>query len=790
MRPPPVWADGCTVKLALTGRWWRRGGWLAAGLLLVAGLLWLADRCFPLPLPSAETARVVLAEDGTPLWRFADADGVWRYAATREDISPYYVEALLAYEDRWFWQHPGINPVALGRAGWLNLRYGRVVSGGSTISMQVARLLDPHPRTLSGKLRQVWRTLQLEWHFSKEEILELYLNRAPFGGVLEGVAAASWTYLGKSPADLSRAEAALLAVLPQAPSRLRPDRHPELARQARDKVLQRMAEQGIWSQAQVDEALAEPVYLFFLPRPQAAPLLARRLVQQPGAAPVIRTTIDGMLQLRIEQAMQRWKASLPPRVSAAVLVIEHDTMAVRAYAGSVDFLDVARNGQVDMVTATRSPGSTLKPFLFSMALDEGLIHSSSLLQDVPRHYGEYRPQNFAADFSGPVSAAEALSRSLNLPSVQLLEAYGPARFAGELREAGLPLRLPAQAVPNLSLILGGAGSSLEQLVAAYSIYARGGRMAAPRFAADEPLREHRLVSPGAAWITRQVLSGRLAPDQAPVDANALAWKTGTSYGFRDAWAVGVGPRYLIGVWVGRPDGAPVAGQFGQAAAAPLLFQVHRLAHREGASLARQMAAAAPPAVGVARICWPLGQPMPEGSPDCRQVRQAWVLDGVTPPTLLAGDQRPGTGLLLDYWLAPSGRRVAADCPGAQPARMVAWPLPLEPWLPRQERLLARLPAVDQACPPPALETGTPLVILGVREGDRLRRPARSRAPVTLNLSVLGGSGQRWWYMNGNPMPEQELAGLLKVVLQRPGRYRISLLDEAGQTASVSFEVVE
>lgn len=771
-------------------RWRRCLVWLAGAIVLVVGGLWVADRCFPLPMPPADTARVVLAADGTPLWRFADAQGVWRYAAARDEISPYYIDALLAYEDRWFWQHPGINPVALGRAAWQNTMHGRVVSGGSTLSMQVARMLDPHPRTLGGKLRQVWRTLQLEWHYSKEEILGLYLNRAPFGGVLEGVAAASWTYLGKSPAELSRAEAALLAVLPQAPSRLRPDRHPAQARAARDKVLQRLAEQGVWSRQDVDEALQEPVHLFTLPRPQSAPLLARRLAQQPGAPAVIHTTVDGMLQLRIEQAMLRWKASLPPRVSAAVLVIEHETMAVRAYAGSVDFHDVARNGHVDMVSAIRSPGSTLKPFLFSLALDDGLIHSSSLLQDVPRHYGEYRPQNFAADFSGPVSAAEALSRSLNLPAVQLLEAYGPARFAGELRGAGLPLQLPPQAVPNLSLILGGAGSTLERVLAAYSVYARAGMMAAPRFGENEPLLERRLISPGAAWITRQVLGGRLSPDQAPSRAGTLAWKTGTSYGFRDAWAVGVGPRYLIGVWVGRPDGAPVAGQFGQAAAAPLLFQIHRLAHRQGDSLARQMAAVAPADVGVARICWPLGQPMAEGDPDCRQVRQAWVLDGATPPTLLGGDQRPGAGLLLDYWVSPAGRRVAATCPGAAAARLVAWPQALEPWLPAHERLSARLPAVDAACPPPALDTGLPLAILGVREGDRLRRPVRSQAPVTLNLDALGGNGQRWWYLNGKPLAQVPGRSMLKVVLQQPGNYRLSLLDEAGQTASVRFEVVD
>src|SRR5690606_14039267 len=232
--------------------------WLAIPLLLLA-LLWSADRLFPLPLPGDDLARVVLAEDGTPLWRFADADGVWRYPVGRDEVSPFYLEALLTYEDRWFYQHPGVNPLALARAAWLNLTGGRVLSGGSTLSMQVARLLDPHPRTFAGKLRQLWRTAQLEWHLSKDEILALYLNRAPFGGTLQGVAAASWSYLGKPPGQLTRAEAALLAVLPQAPSRLRPDRHPERAQAARDKVLRRLGEFQVWPQTQVDEALEEPV---------------------------------------------------------------------------------------------------------------------------------------------------------------------------------------------------------------------------------------------------------------------------------------------------------------------------------------------------------------------------------------------------------------------------------------------------------------------------------------------------------------------------------------------------
>ncbi|WP_442963336.1 transglycosylase domain-containing protein, partial [Pseudomonas sp.] len=311
-------------------------------------LLFVADRLFPLPLPEDDLARVVLAEDGTPLWRFADQDGVWRYPVAPSEVSPYYLEALLTYEDRWFYRHPGVNPLALARAAWQNLSGGRRVSGGSTLSMQVARLLDPHARSYAGKLKQVWRTAQLEWHLSKDEILGLYLNRAPFGGTLQGVAAASWAYLGKPPSQLTRAEAALLAVLPQAPSRLRPDRHAERAQAARDKVLRRLASFEVWPQAAIADALEEPVLLAPRQEPRLAPLLARRL-NRPGSPPLIRTTLDAALQRRLEDLLLGWRARLPERTSAAILVVEQPSMAVRAYLGSVDIGDTKRFGHVDMI---------------------------------------------------------------------------------------------------------------------------------------------------------------------------------------------------------------------------------------------------------------------------------------------------------------------------------------------------------------------------------------------------------------------------------------------------------
>ncbi|MGF6096336.1 peptidoglycan glycosyltransferase PbpC [Pseudomonas sp. 18175] len=768
--------------------------WALGLMVLVLALMWLADRIWPLPLPQDDLARVVLAEDGTPLWRFADANGVWRYPVQTHEVSPYYLDALLTYEDRWFYQHPGVNPLALVRASWQNLTGARVVSGGSTLSMQVARLLDPHSRTFHGKLRQLWRTAQLEWHLSKEEILNLYLNRAPFGGTLQGVAAASWAYLGKSPAQLTHAEAALLAVLPQAPSRLRPDRHPQRAQEARDKVLRRLAEFQVWPQSAVDEALEEPLLLAPRLEPSLAPLLARRL-NRPDSPPLIRTTLDATLQRRLEDLLLGWRARLPEHTSAAILVVEEETMAVRAYLGSVDINDTKRFGHVDMISALRSPGSTLKPFLYGMALDEGLIHSESLLQDVPRRYGDYRPGNFSMGFTGAVPASTALSSSLNLPAVQLLEAYGPKRFAAQMRIGGVPLALPPMAEPNLALILGGAGSRLEDLVSGYSAFARDGKSATIRLQPDDLLRERPMLSPGAAWIVRRILSGQARPDRDPraelVQRPVLAWKTGTSYGFRDAWAIGVGPRYLIGVWIGRPDGTPVPGQFGLASAAPLMLQVHDvLTNRDSQRGISAPVKPVPANVGVAAICWPLGQPVSRTDPNCRRQRFAWTLDNTTPPTLQALDQPLSVGLMENVWVNAKGLRVDAHCPGAELRNIALWPAPLEPWLPRIERREARIPAADPDCPPPALAASSPLSIVGVREGDQLRLPVTSQQALHLKLSALGGSGRRWWFLNGAPLGDSANQDFINASFERLGRYQLSVLDEAGQTARLEFSVVD
>ncbi|MBV2190372.1 peptidoglycan glycosyltransferase PbpC [Providencia rettgeri] len=770
-------------------KWLRRTGITLVLLVIILPLAFLAaDKIWPLPLKQIEMARTVVAADGTPLWRFADKEGIWRFPVTLEEVSPDFIEALLTYEDRHFYRHPGVNPFSLVRAAGQFVSSGRIVSGGSTLSMQVARLIDPHERTLGGKLKQLWRTAQLEYHYSKDEILEMYLNRAPYGGTIEGIGAASWVYLNKSPAKLTASEAALFAVLPQAPSRLRPDRYPERAQAARDKVLDRLEEYQVWSPEKVTDIKQEQIWLAPRKNPHSAPLLARR-VTKGAQESIVETTIDASLQRQLEDMAMNWKNQLPKQTSLGILVVDHTDMAVKAYIGSIDFQDDSRFGHVDMISAWRSPGSTLKPFLYALAMDDGLIHAESLLQDVPRRFNDYRPGNFDSGFNGPVSASDALVRSLNLPVVQLLDVYGSKRFTAQLRNVRTELRFPLGSEPNLSLILGGTATRMEDLVSAYSAFARKGYVSPLRFKPTDEIRDRALMSPGAAWIVRRIMGGeaRPVPDTNLSGQVNLAWKTGTSYGYRDAWAIGVNPRYTIGVWVGRPDATPVAGQLGFATAIPIMNQINGMLlskiYQSHEPLPKDVK---PASVSQAVICWPGGTSLLKDDNNCRQRRLSWILDNTIPPTLMARDQESLLGLRQKIWVNEKGRQVAADCPNAQEKEVHLWPITVESWLPNSEKRENRLPKVDPACPPMKLEM-PPLLISGIRDGEVLQR-LPGKTSLDLRLITQGGQGQKWWFLNGEQVNTTEQNGSILLTLDKSGNYQISVLDLSGQVTAISFRV--
>ncbi len=769
--------------------------WLLGTPLLCLLLFLAADRLWALPDPGRVHSVLILAQDRTPLRAFADNEGVWRYPVTLDEVSPLYVQALLEYEDRWFYWHPGINPLALVRAGWQWLRGGRIISGGSTITMQVARILDPHGRTLRGKLRQMFRALQLEWHYSKPEILTFYLNLAPFGGPIEGVQTASFAWLHKPALGLSHAEAALLAVLPQAPSRLRPDRHPELAQRYRDKVLRRMATQGIWSQEVVDDAVNEPVIRARFQQPMIAPLFAERMKSSAFAANVARlqTTLDTNAQWAVDNVLRTRVGSLPNKASIGILVMENATGYVRAYAGSADFYSTERFGHVDMVQAVRSPGSTLKPFLYGMALEDGLVHSASLLSDVPIKLSDYAPQNFVRHFSGAVSVTQALQQSLNVPAVDMLQRLTPANFVARLRNGGVLISFPEQFEPNLSVILGGAGTTLEDLVRGFSAFARQGITVKPRFLAEEPLVERRMLSAGAAWVIQDILRG-ISPPEGSSNASGVAWKTGTSYGFRDAWAIGVNDAYTVGVWTGRPDGTPLPGSFGAAAAGPILFDVFRALPQQGGVNTRRR----PSEVEQLDICWPLGGSAASTVPEhCHVRQQAWVLDGRVPPTLPHLQQYSWSAGLQTYWVNPlTGLRVTAACSAPQRvARQVAqWPLELHPWLASTLLEKIRLPAFDPSCPPASQYSGgVQLAIRHLDASTRVYLPktavGRNAGGVTVDLLAEGGTGQYFWLVNGEPAGVDAGQQGLRYTFERAGDYDLTVLDSAGAADKVSIRVV-
>ncbi|MCQ9376917.1 penicillin-binding protein 1C [Methyloversatilis sp. XJ19-49] len=766
-----------------------RSGRLFSRVLLVAllffGALWLLDCLFPPPLPGRDDGLIVLARDGSPLRAWPGADGAWRYPVTLADVSPRYVEALLGYEDRWFRWHPGVNPAALARAAWQWADSGRIVSGGSTLTMQVARILEPMPRTPRGKLRQMARALQLEWRLSKDDILTLYLNHAPMGGIVEGVEMASRAYLGKPSRDLSHAEAALLATLPRAPSRLRPDRAPQVAQVARDRVLTRLASFGIWTPELVADARIEPVIAQRLQGGWLAPLAAERLrgqVRRSDRRGLTRvaSTLDRELQATVERLLADRASVLPPKVSIAALVMDVDTLEVRAYAGSADFSDAGRSAHVDMVRGVRSPGSTLKPFLYAMALDDGLIHSESLLIDAPQAFGGYQPGNFQADFSGPVSAAEALQRSLNVPAVDLLDQITPSRFAARLATGGIKLRIATGEQPNLSLILGGAGVTLEELVGAYRALAAGGLAGTPRLTPDAPRVESRLMSEGAAWIVRDILEGGGHPDRPFIEGGGdapLAWKTGTSFGFRDAWAVGVAGRHALGVWIGRPDGTPNPGFFGANAAAPLLKDIAAALPR-AAPVSRDR----PASVQSIDICWPLGTAAADMlAPLCHRRRSAWSLAGAVPPT--RPDRIDGSSLRQTAWIDPtSGLRTVSGCGNGQMQEFARWPVLLQPWLAGWQPADQRLPDWQPGCAPADTAPAATLRIVGLTDGLRLR-PAPNQRHVSLQLAVRGVHGTVYWLLDGRRvMPN----GGGKLLLDDPGEHRLTVMDGEGRHHSVRF----
>ncbi len=549
-----------------------------AGLGLLSALA-AADRANPPNLARAERLSVEVRDShGVLLRPFLAADGAWRLKTTVADVSPRYLALLKAYEDQRFDSHFGVDFFAVARALRQLAEAGHVVSGASTLTMQVARLLEPRPKGIVTKLFQSVRAVQLELRYSKDDILGLYLTLAPFGGNLEGVRAASLAYFGKEPKVLTLAESALLVALPQSPERERPDRHALAAQAARDKVLARLCERRIIAVDEAAEARKSVTPSWRLALPFNAPHFAEDVKREHPRQAEIISTLDGTLQSAVEKLAAREVRFLDPGANVAIVVVQTDGRAVLAYVGGTNYWGPA--GHVDLARQPRSPGSALKPLIYGLAFDDLALHPATLMQDEPTVFGDYAPKNFDRGFQGAVTARDALRMSLNVPAVAVLERVGPVRFTLALENAGAHIAFPTRdSAPSLPMALGGLGISLHDLTMLYAGIAARGEVLPLRDTLDEPQgKSFRLFGPAAAYYLHDILVNAALPDgwamgQGLKRPRDVAFKTGTSYGYRDAWSVGFSNDYTVGVWVGRPDGAPQPGRIGRSDAAPILLKV-------------------------------------------------------------------------------------------------------------------------------------------------------------------------------------------------------------------------
>lgn len=554
-----------------------------SGTVIAAATVWasleILDKAFPPPLEIVHnTSKEVLDRDGRLLRAFAVPTGHWRLAVTHKDVDPQFIEMLIAYEDQRFRTHSGIDPRAIARAALQLATHGRIISGGSTLSMQVARLIEPRSeRSFSAKLRQMIRAVQIERRLSKDQILDAYLTLAPFGGNLEGIRAASLAYFGKEPHRLTTSEAALLIALPQLPERRRPDRYPDNARAARDRVLNRLAVVSLLGQDEAERAGHMAIPDKRLAMPALAAHVSEAALRKDPAANVHHVTLKYSVQQALENVAFDSARRLGPKLSVAMVMADTVTGEILGEVGSSDYFDSSRSGWIDMTNIQRSPGSALKPFIFGLAFEDGLVMQETVIEDRPTNFSGYRPRNFDMSYQGDVTIRQALQLSLNVPSVRLLDSVGATRLMVRMRRAQVQTTLPPGETPGLAIGLGGLGISLKDLVQLYTALSNRGKAAIISNGVDGRKQHDQttpsaqnLLQPNAAWQVADILAG-VKPPLGSLQ-RGLAYKTGTSYGYRDAWSVGFDGRHVLGVWIGRADNGAIPGLSGYGSAAPVLFE--------------------------------------------------------------------------------------------------------------------------------------------------------------------------------------------------------------------------
>ena len=764
-------------------------GWLGVclltPLLAFAGFLAL-DGVFPFPIHRLKSPASVSVRDrnGKALRAFLARDDQWRFPVATEDVSPELVRAIIAAEDRWFYWHAGINPLSILRAAWTNWKSGRIVSGASTIPMQISRLAEPKPRTLRSKLQEAFRALQLEWRYSKEELLEIYLNLLPMGSNRQGVGAGALFYFGKPPSRLSLGESTLLAIIPRSPARYDPIQNPSVALKVRNGVLRQLEARGAFTRKAIADALRQPVPARLHKAPFHAPHFSEFAVRRVRGGSELSTALDWKFQQIAEQQVASRMPGLRRQgiENASVVVIENGTRVLRVMVGSAGFFEHRYQGQVNGATARRSPGSTLKPFLYAAAIDQGRILPESYLLDIPTDFSGYVAENYDGEYRGRVTAAEALIDSLNAPAVRLLAEMGLKQFFGLLNQGGLSTLDRPPDDYGLSLVLGSCEVNLLELTNLYASLRDGGMYRPVRLLDREQAGGRRLFSEEAGYLVTRILTKVSRPDLPRAwdlarGVPAVAWKTGTSYGHRDAWAVGFSDRLTIGVWVGNFDGRGVKGISGAEHAGPLLFDMFRAMEPEGARFDR------PGGLQIQKVelCF-LSHQLP--GPFCGDRISASYLPGRSRLSPCRYHQQ----VFVD---SETEQMLTGDCLKERPFRprlLTVYPAELVAWWRAENQAVPEMPAVSRECSGVPFQQ-RPEIVSPMPETPYLLRPdAPARyQKIPLIAQVGPHSRKLYWYQNGLLLGACNAGDQLFVSLQ-PGKHRLVVVDNLGLSNSVTYRV--
>lgn len=756
--------------------------------LLLTGVIFLICALFPLPLKKLEKdySTVIRARDRSILFVTLSPHQTYRFHSPLSGISPYLVKGFIQCEDKYFYFHPGFNPVALFRALFQNLKAGRTVSGASTITMQIARMLEPKPRTVLNKLLEALRALQLEFFYSKDELLEIYLNTVPMGGNIQGVGAASWIYFGKEADQLSPAEAALLAGVPRSPDKRRPDRDEAGNDRVKNAVLDVFQESGIITGEVCGEARSARPEVAKRRLPFHMPHLVMRTLLENRRKFDILLSADPALQALVERIVRHYLSRVRKfRVNnLAVLVVDNHTMKVRAYIGSADFFDEANEGQNDGVLSRRSPGSTLKPFIYGRAMDHGLVTPASFILDIPRRFGHYQPKNYNQDYMGLVDARSALVHSLNVPAVEMLFRLAPLSAKTFLESIGVtgPPVFSYGKEHGLSVALGSYPVTLENLVAMYAALANNGSYRKVLY--EETGQSHALkniMSPEAAYMVTDILSGLRRPDlpgswEFTTSLPRVAWKTGTSFGQSDAWSIGFNPDFTVGVWLGNFSGQGSPALVGIEIATPLLFSVFNEVARGSDKWFTK-----PEGLGVRKVC-ALSGAVP--NKHCSRLIDDYYIPGISSeePCALHKEIRVDRD---------TGYRVCEHCDKGKSVKekvIVEYPPEFIAWAASRDLPLAKAVEHNPSCPRFA-SGDAPKIKFPLKGGVYYYREKEKEEEQALALEAVGGSdaSRLFWFVNKEFLGESAPGGKIFFPL-KPGKYKLTCLDSRGRSDEVDFSV--